>query len=296
MELRHLKYFLTVAEELNFSRAATKLYISQPALSRQIKDLEDELKVLLFVRESKGLKLTEAGQVFLEHAKDILNRADIAVQTIKDNYSNTSAPLIVGYIPTILQSFLGKALQEFGMEYPQMMIKLQEMPPSKQVQALREGAIDIAFMGNPPDELEEEFMVKCIKQVPIMALLPDTHPLAHQSSIDLAQLASEKFIGISEELFPGRNERILDTCKCAGFIPKLNLFADSHASMITLVAAGQGVTVMPREAESLPHPNVLFMPLHSPIYYARSTAVWKKETAIKSSLEKFIQILCEIIM
>ena len=126
----------------------------------------------------------------------------------------------------------------------------------------------------------------------VAALLPDTHPLAHQSSINLAELAAEKFIGMSEETFPGRNDRIRDTCRCAGFTPNLQLFADSHASMIALVAAGQGVAIMPLEAETLPHPRVVFLRLHHPIYHARSTAVWRKEIPTRS-LDKFLQILLE---
>ncbi|MDZ7952335.1 LysR family transcriptional regulator [Nostoc sp. DedQUE09] len=292
MELRHLKYFVTVAEELNFSRAAVRLYISQPALSRQIKNLEDELSVVLFLRQSDGLTLTEAGKFFLEQAKDILNRSHVAVQTIKTHYSNTDEPLVVGYIPTILQTFLGQTLYSFGHAYPEVAVRLQEMPPSEQVRALRNGAIDIAFMGNPPDELEEEFTVKCIKKVPVAALLPDRHSLAHRTSINLAELASEKFIGMSEEKFPGRNDRICDTCHRAGFTPNLHIFADSHASMIALVAAGQGVAIMPNEAEALPHPQVVFIPLHHPIHYARSAAVWRKETPAKS-LDKYLKILFE---
>ena len=293
MELRHLKYFVAVAENLNFSRAATQIYISQPALSRQIKNLEDELSVILFVRQSDGLKLTEAGNFFLEQAKDILNRADNAIQTIKNNYTNTNEPLIIGYIPTILQSFLGEALHYFGVTYPEIPVRFQEMSPSDQVKALRNRRIDIAFMGNLPDDLEPEFIVKCVKEVVIDALLPDTHLLASRSSINLMEIASEKFIGMSEQTFPGQNDRIRDTCYQAGFIPSLNLFADSHASMIALVAAGQGVAVMPREAKALPHPNVVFMPLNHPISYARSTAVYRKETP-SESLDKFLNVLFEI--
>jgi LysR family transcriptional regulator, benzoate and cis,cis-muconate-responsive activator of ben and cat genes len=290
MELRHLKYFVAVAEELSFSRAAVRLYISQPALSRQIKNLEDELSVVLFLRQSDGLKLTEAGKIFLEYAKDILQRSDVAVQSIQAHYANTDTPLVIGYIPTILHSFLGEALHKFKLVYAQVPIRFQEMPPSEQVNALRNRAIDIAFMGNPPDELEEEFIVKCVKKVLIDSLLPDTHPLANQPSINLMELAAEKFIGICEATFPGRNARIRDTCHKAGFMPNLHLFADSHASMIALVAAGQGVAIMPREAEALPHPRVVFMPLHHPIDYARSTAIWRKEIPAKS-LNKFLDIL-----
>ena len=294
MELRHLKYFIAVAEELNFSRAAERIFISQPALSRQIKSLENELGVVLFLRQSDGLILTEAGQTFLKQAKDILNLSNQAVQNLKADYSNKDEPLVIGYIPTILNTFLGQTLHQFGNTYPEVPVRLKEMPPNEQVKALREGAIDIAFMGNPPDELDAEFTVKCVKKVPIAALLPDRHLLADKPSINLAEIASEKFIGMSEETFPGRNDRIRDTCRCAGFIPNLHLFADSHASMIALVAAGQGVAIMPQEAESLPHPQVVFMPLHHPIYYARSTAVWSQEKH-SQSLDKYLQILFDYI-
>lgn len=131
MELRHLKYFVAVAENLNFSRAAVRLYISQPALSRQIKDLEKELSVMLFLRQPDGLKLTEAGKFFLEQAKDILNRSDVSVRTIKADYANQDQPLIIGYIPTILQSFLGQTLQKFGLAYPQISVSFREMSPSE---------------------------------------------------------------------------------------------------------------------------------------------------------------------
>lgn len=292
MELRHLKYFIAVAEDLNFSRAAIRLHISQPGLSRQIKNLEDELGTILFLRQSDGLKLTEAGQFFLNRAQDILTRSDAAIQTIKADYINTHETLTIGYIPTIFQSCLSETLRHFNLLYPQVAIRFQEMPPSQQVRALRDREISIAFMGNPPNELEAEFVVKCVKQVPIAALLPDTHPLADRSSIDLTELATEKFIGMSEATFPGRNDRIREHCQIAGFTPNLHLFADSHASMIALVAARQGVAIMPNEAESLSHAKAVFIPIHHPIHYARSTAVWRQETPTKS-LDLFLTILFE---
>lgn len=292
MELRHLKYFVIVAEDLSFSRAANRLYISQPALSRQIKNLEEELGTVLFLRQANGVKLTEAGHFFLEQAKDILQRSQAAVQTLQTRYVNIAEPLNIGYIPTILQSFLGETLHRFGQAYPQVPIHLHEMSPHEQVKALRSGGINIAFMGNPPDELDAEFDVQCVKQVPIVAVLPDMHPLAHQPSIDLSALAPEQFIGMSEETFPGRNDRIRETCRCAGFTPNLHRFADSHASMIALVAAGQGVAVMPIEAAALPHPQVVFVSLHHPVCYARSTAVWRKVPSSRS-LDQFIKILFE---
>ena len=263
-------------------------------MSRQIKDLENELGVLLFVRQPGGLKLTQAGEIFLEYTKDILNRVQTANQGVKAYQANPLEPLTIGYIPTILDSFLGEALHLFGLKYHQVPLHLQEMFPNQQVEALREGKIDIAFMGNLPDELEAEFEVKCIKKVLIMALLPQNHLLAQKDSLNLFELSSEKFIGISETTFPGHNDRICDTCRCVGFTPNFSLYADSHASMIALVGAGKGVTIMTGEAKSLPHPHVIFVPLHEPKYYATSAAVWQKAKIFKS-LDEFLKVLFTLI-
>lgn len=289
MNLQQLKYFVMVAELLSFSRAAERLFISQPALSRQIKKLENDLGVTLLDRQSNELKLTDTGVFFLEQAKDILQQTQQMIENIK-THGRTENTLHIGYIPTTLQSFFGNALHQFGKSYPKVAIRLKEMPPSEQVKALREGLIDIAFMGHSPDELEKNFMVKCVKQVRIMAVLADGHALARRESIHLAELTNETFIGISEETFPGENTWIRDVCRHVGFTPKLELLADSHASMIALVMAGQGVAIMPEEAAVLPHLQAVFMTLNAPIYYAQSTAVWRKET-LNQSLDNFLTIL-----
>ncbi|MBD2576713.1 LysR family transcriptional regulator [Oscillatoria sp. FACHB-1406] len=291
MELRHLKYFVTVAEELSFSRAATRLYITQPGLSRQIKNLEEELGVALFVTQSDGLKLTEAGSFFLEQAKDVLQRSQVAMQTIQARYAAVDKPLVIGYIPTILQSFLGDALHRFGLTYPQVSIQIQEMSPAEQVKSLRERAIDVAFIGNSPSELDTEFLVECVKRVRCTAMLPINHRFAHLESIYLSELTDEKFIGVSEETFPRRNDYIRDLCRRNGFEVNLHMSANSVTSMIALVAAGQGVALIPREAEALPHPQVVFIPLDPPVY-ARSTAMWRRETPTRS-LNCFLEVLLE---
>lgn len=294
MELRQLKYFITIAQEQSFTKASERLHITQPALSRQIKQLEDGLGTVLFLRTKDGLILTQAGMYLFEQAQNILQQCQIVIQTIRDQYSSTATdkPLIIGYIPTILQSFLGATLHTFGLTYPHVSIALKEMSPSQQVQALRDKAIDIAFMGNPPDELASEFQVQCIRLVPIVVLLPETHPSAQQRSLDLAEFARCKFIGMVEETFPGRNDRIRHCCQMAGFIPNLHSMADTHSSMIMMVGLGQGIAIMPNEAAALPHPKVTFVPLHHPLYYARSTAVWRKEMPT-DALAKFLQLLLE---
>ena len=290
MELRHLRYFVVVAEDLNFSRAATRLYVSQPALSRQIKNLEDELGVTLFLRQHDGLKLTEAGHFFLKQAKEILKQSQTMVQVLQSRYQQSDQPLTIGYIPSTLQSFLAEALHQFSQKHSQVPIRIKEMSPSDQVKALREGAIDVAFIGNAPSELEAEFMLQCIKSVPLNALLPGTHRLVDRDSIQLIELANEKFVGVSEETFPKRNEFMRDLCRRAGFTPNICMSADTLGSMITLVAAGQGVALIPSEAASLPHAQVVFKAFNPPIF-AQSKAMWRKEPPTKS-LEQFLEIVC----
>lgn len=294
MELRHLRYFVAVAKDLNFSRAAEDLYISQPALSRQIRNLENELGMPLFLRQPNGLVLTEAGSFFLEQATDILRRSEVAVHTIQTHYSNKSELLAIGYIPAVLPSFLCNILRRFGHAYPKVSLHFRDLPANEQVKALRNLDIDIAFMGNPPNTLEDEFEVKAVKPIPLIAVLPDNHWLAQQPSIHLADLAGENFIGLSEATFPSRNERLRRTCRSIGFTPNLLTFADTPNSVIAFVAAGRGVSLMPLEVAALPNSHVVFKPLRQPVEYSRSAAVWRKET-LKDPLRDFLTVLSESI-
>src|SRR6185503_14597818 len=159
MELRHLRYFVTVAEELNISRASARLRISQPAVSRQLRDLEEELRVALFNREKHGLKLTPAGQAFLAHARDLLRRSGEAVKQMAAFNEQARETLTVGYIAPILSSTLTPALRSFSQAHPQAEIALREMSPAEQVKALRADRIDLALLGNPCAELDREFTI-----------------------------------------------------------------------------------------------------------------------------------------
>src|SRR6266700_337732 len=157
MELRHLRYFVTVAEELNVSRASARLRISQPAVSRQLRDLEEELRVELFRREKSGLKLTPAGETFLAHASDLLRRSGDAVKQMESFGKRAQEIVTVGYIAPVLASVLTPALRRFSQQHSDAEVALREMPPGEQPRALREGRIDLALIGNPCPEVEREF-------------------------------------------------------------------------------------------------------------------------------------------
>jgi len=265
MELRHLRYFVTAAEELNISRASSRLRISQPAVSRQIKDLEEELGVELFIRDPAGLRLTPAGDVFLPQARDILRRSREAVARLESFRAPSKAPLVVGYISPALASVVTPALRVFGESHPDVRIDLLELSPKDQIPALREGKIDLAFIGNPCPNVAEEFRVVELQRTLLAAVLPDHHHLALRKKVKLAELESENFIGFCDETFPDRNHLIEQACEQAGFVPRFGQYANNLSAALALVASGKGVTLMTSEAEHLPHPQAVFIPLQPPV-------------------------------
>ena len=276
VELRHLRYFVTAAEELNISRASARLRVSQPAVSRQIHDLEDELGVALFTRGTGGLSLTDAGESYLAHARDILRKSREATDHMSAFRSQPVKKLTVGYIAPALASILTPALRSFASQHAETEIVLQEMSPQDQVKALRAGLIDFALPGNPCPELGREFEVVMLLRVPFQAVLPDDHPLAERKRIGLAELREETFIGFDEGSFPGRNASICEACQQAGFTPRVRLRVGSLTALVALVAAGKGVTLAPSEVDRSPHPRAVFVALKPPVPSVASAAVYRK--------------------
>lgn len=277
MELRHLRYFVTVAEELNVSRASARLRISQPAVSRQLRDLEEELGVALFHRGPAGLKLTGAGESFLAHARDLLRRSGDAIQQMAAFRQNAPRTLTVGYIAPVLATILTPALRRFSQAHPEIEVVLRELSPGDQIKALRAGRIDLALLGNPCAEVEREFSVTILKRIPFQAVLPDNHLLALRKRLALSELADEPFIGFAEESFPGRNGILCAASQAAGFTPRFRHHVDNLTALLALVGASQGVTLAPAEVQLLPHPRAVFVPLRQPVPVALSAAARRKD-------------------
>lgn len=276
MELRHLRYFVTVAEELNVSRASARLRISQPAVSRQLRDLEEELGVKLFHRQKSGLKLTTAGQNFLAHARDLLRRSNDALQEMAALRQPAKATLRVGYIAPVLTSILTPVLRDFAQKNPEVEVVLRELAPGEQVKALRDGRIDLALLGNPCPELANEFELVVLQRIPFQSVLPDNHLLAQRKRLALRELKDETFIGFDEESFPGRNDVICRACQQAGFTPRLRHRVGSLSALLAKVAAGNGVTLAPEQVGQLPHPGTVLVPLKPPVPSVASAAVFRK--------------------
>lgn len=279
MELRHLRYFVMSAEELNISRAAARLRVSQPAVSRQIHDLEDELGVTLFDRDPAGLQLTPAGENFLPHARDILRRTREAVDRLGAFRAGSAVRLSVGYIALSLAGTLTPALRRFAERFPDVPVDLVELAPTEQTAALRDKRIDLALLGNPCPGVEEEFAVRRIAAAPLAAVLPDHHLLALRKKIRVAELSGEKFIGFCEKTFPDRNHIIIEACRQAGFTPCIEQVASNPSAALALVASGKGVTLMPGEASHLAHPQAVFIRLQAPAPSAISAVVWRRDDA-----------------
>lgn len=275
MELRHLRYFVTVAEELNVSRASARLNISQPAVSRQLRDLEEELGVDLFHRGNSKLRLTEAGVAFLAHARDLLRRSNEAAREMSAFRPRTKSTVRVGYIAPVLAA-VTPALRALGQKTPDVEVVLREMPPGEQVKALRNGSIDLALPGNPCPELAKEFEVVMLASIPFQAVLPDNHLLSQRKRIRLAELREETFIGFDEDQFPGRNDMICRACQQAGFTPRLRHRVESLSALLAKVGAGDGVTLAPQEVGQLAHPGAVFIPLKPPFPSVASAAVYRK--------------------
>ena len=285
MELRHLRYFVMAAAERSISRAAARLNISQPAVSRQIRDLEDELGVTLFDRNSNGLSLTEAGTGALPHAQELLRRAG-DLKLAMDAFGNpVRKALRVGFIETALPGFLSSAMRTFNQRHDDVCIQIQSMSPQEQEKALREGEIDLALLGTPCPQLAAEFQVEAIKKTPMAVVLPDDHLLSLRKSVDLSELSEDPFVSLHEKNFPGRPAMLADLCGRAGFVADVRMKAEGLQEMLGLVAGGAGVEVLPLDVNLLPHPGVVFVKMRKPTLTLVSSAVWKRDGETKELIE-----------
>ena len=285
MELRHLKYFVTIAEEGSVSRASERLNISQPAVSRQLRDLEEELGAKLFDRSSQGISLTESGETALLHAKDLLRRANALVAAVRPGEERSRKVLKVGYIPTALTGFLADGMRKFNESNENTCVQIREMNPAQQETALREGELDLALLGSACPELQKEYSTTPILRVALSIVLPDNHLLALRKSIDLKELADERFVSLNERDFPGRPELLADLSEQAGFPIKVGVKADGLSEALGMVSGGAGIAVLPEDVEKMPHPGVVFVKMKSPRIFLESSAVWKKHDPEPEVLE-----------
>jgi DNA-binding transcriptional LysR family regulator len=290
VELRHLRYFSAVAEYLNYSEASRRIHVAQPAISKTIFDLEEDLEVKLLLRDKRKVQLTAAGTVFLKEAGEILRRADEASRLAQRAARGEVGTLRVGFLGPATSLILPALVQAYRGKYPDVELLLQHMNPDEQLAAFDEGRIDVGLSRSLPPERRPFFFERSIYTDYLVVALPGDHPMAGEKKIKLKKLAAEPFVQFHRGGAPHVFDEVVATCRRAGFSPRVVLEPDLLATVITLVESGLGVALVPGCARSLAHSSVVFRPLA-----ARSEAIalcvaWPR--AIDSpTLEAFLEIL-----
>lgn len=290
MELRHLRYYIAVAEEQNITRAAGRLNVSQPPLSRQIRGLEEELGVNLLERVGKRLRLTEAGRSFLVKARRIVCDAETSVQQLQEEFGNTKRKLRLGFISPFADDLIAPVVREFQKAHPKSSVTLFDLPPRAQLDRLRAGEIDVAILGNIGDEDRARFRVRCLWRGQMVIVLPDRHPLARRKSIRLAALAGEIWVSLSEVFFPGRRMFLQRACQGSGFEPKIVAELDSLHLMLAAIAVGDGVGIMPAHAAKISHSGCKLVKIAGPALVTEVLLVHRND-ALDDKIAALLQLL-----
>jgi DNA-binding transcriptional LysR family regulator len=261
MELRHLRYFVAVAEELNFSRAAERLGISQPPLSLQIRQLEKEMGSLLFRRQARGVALTDAGKLMLEEARGILKQVEGAKTGVRRRARGETGRINVGSSGgTYFHPLIPAIIREYGMQYPDIVLFPGASSTPLLVARLRAGQIDVAFL-RPPIDDSEGLALEPLVDEPTVMVLPTGHPLSRSTSAPLSALVKETFIMFPRDLNPSNYDLIIAACRRAGFNPKLGQEAPQIVSTVPLVAAGLGVSIVPQSTGRIHADGVVYVPI-----------------------------------
>lgn len=245
MELRHLRYFVAVAEAENVTRAAEKLHVSQPALSRQIHDLEDEMNVLLLERSAKSVRLTEAGRVFLQEARAVLQHADDAVNKARSAAGSTQGEIHVGYAPSLTVEILPRALRAFQAELPKVRVILDDLSTEEMISGLHAGKLHVALMVKPGRSSLKGLHFDELAQYPICVALPPGHRLAKLRAVKWTQLAGENLIAYNKSGYPEYHEELGNLFKLVGAKMNIAEEQDGVTSLIAAVESGRGVAFVP---------------------------------------------------
>jgi len=292
MELRHLRYFVAVAEELNFTRAAEKLRLAQPSLTRQIHNLEEELGVRLLDRSRNQVSLTEEGRSFLVDARRLVALSLESVKSVQRFSRGESDQLNIGYLFKFNFDLLPVTLASFYQTFPETSVNLFDMSPAEQLRALEARKIDLGFVGLRPATANRNTAAlawECVARHNVVVVLPESHPLAKKSKIKITDLKTLFFVAMSEQTHPGSRDWLSGICEGAGFIPRILQDVDLESGLMTFVAEGLGVTLAREQIKNLPHPGVVFRPL-AIAAKADYWIAWHRESRSKALLQ-YIEVV-----
>jgi LysR family transcriptional regulator, benzoate and cis,cis-muconate-responsive activator of ben and cat genes len=261
--LREIECFVAVAEELHFSRAATRLHLSQPPLSRHIQQLEDALGVPLLLRDKRSVSLTSAGQLFLTDARDILFRLDRACDGARRAATGEVRRLTLGFVGALLAPDLISLLQQYRWQYPQVQVQLLDMLPAEQLSGLKAGTVDGAFLGAPPRRLSQAFAAMIWKKEMLLLGFPEKHSRLPEAGkgIRLKTLRDESWVMVSRRAAPAFRNQVDELCQSAGFRPRITQESDRVQAVLSMVAVGSGISLFPETVTHLISTGVAFRQL-----------------------------------
>lgn len=282
MELRHLRYFVAVAEELNFRKAAERLNLTQPSLSAQVRQLEEEMDLRLLDRDTHRVALTPAGAHFLEDCRRILREVADSVRTAQRIARGESGQLSIGFVASLGHGFLPKVLRTYRRKFPDVELHLVEMDTTQQIKALNARRIDLGFIGLGLTGEIPDLQMTIVSGEQLMAVLPQDHPIAKGRSkkagpLPLSALANEPLLLAARQSAPLYNPWLLVLCQQAGFQPRLVQEEGQPMTVLNYVAADLGVTILPGQFSRQQTEGVVFIPLAPPVPRYRYCAAWLPE-------------------
>ncbi len=275
IELRHLRYFVAVAEELHFGRAAQTLGMAQPPLSQQIKRLEARLGVALFRRNRRHVELTDIGAVLLDEARALLAHASRVNEAVRRAAAGTAGTVRMGFVGSAAHEVLPALLRRFREAVPDARVTLTELATTEQVTAIADGTMDAGLVRMPISSTD--VATRPLVEEPLVIALPDFHPLAHRRRLPLAALADQPFVLFGRQLNPLFHDEVISACHDAGFSPDVVQEAGEMPTIVSLVAAGLGVSLVPASMERLRTDGVVYIPLQGRGVRITIALAWRRE-------------------
>jgi len=275
-ELRHLRYFVAVAEELHFGRAARRLGIAQPPLSQQIRQLEERLGVTLFSRTSRQVALTPAGEALLRGARRTLAEVGLAAAAARRAATGETDALRVAYTDSAALSVLPRAIRRFRSELPSVHLDLVEGSTAAQIDAVARDLVDLAVVRGPV--VQPTLRTEVVLREPFLLALPESHPLTRLAAVELGVLGTEPMVLFPRHLAPDFHDTISAMCRAAGFTPLVAYEGAEYQTILSLVAAGLGVSLVPRSVENLQRRGVVYRAIPDAPPRAEIAAVYRIES------------------
>jgi DNA-binding transcriptional LysR family regulator len=286
MEMRQLRYFVAVAEELHFGRAAERVHICQPPLSQQIKNLEEELGARLLHRSSRNVSLTDAGKAFLEDAHDILSRTEEAARRVQRMVQGQEGRLIVGFVLPALDTMFPDAIREFRSDYPLVELVLREMGTPSQLEALQASQLDIGLIRLFRQNTDGIVFQRIVQEPYVLAMSVDHH-LASNKQVPIRLLGGEPLILFPRQTHPALHDRIVSALTSASGTPLIVQEVTTKATAIALAAAGIGLALVPESSKKQKRKGIVFRRIVGPLPKVELSLAWKQDND-KPCLHNFI--------